>query len=203
MALSLPDGPQDAYDCIADTLGNSQLALRGLTGISYSVTKPLRLYNLRIDDINSKDPLASARAVAWRYILLSAPGDVPVATIDVQDVATRGTSALLSRVHEYFWGVRHSCHVGPIIKGSLASLMTNATRLAEVRFGGIGAEYEPRVLEIPELYAVTIWLHGTEQGWVIPLEEEMASEVQEEKIFANHINALAMQSRGHAQTMQR
>jgi hypothetical protein len=108
-----------------------------------------RVYVAGLGDAVSQDILEKARPIGWRYFILS--GDRLVATAQVSG----RTGSDLSFSHVNY--------------GGMASATAQALALAEER-GQIEEGVDVRVLEIPGLYLVALWLKAKRLDVLIPLD---------------------------------
>lgn len=128
-------------------------SLRRAAPSNLQASEGYRVYTLGLDELEKGDLLSTAKAANWRHLLLQ--GDDAIAEADLAETAG-GEGRIVA------------FHGGPRAKGTLEGLKT-ADSLDDVR----QAEYEPRVLEIPGIYFVALWLHGNgENDLVIPVEPD-------------------------------
>jgi hypothetical protein len=109
---------------------------------------PLPLYNLGLDDLSSADPFSHANLVGWRYPVVGgeAPGLAHLS-------AGTGTPE--------YEGLSH---------GVLAQRLLDAAALAETSFGETGEQYEARLLQIPALRIVALWMAGPSNRFITLLD---------------------------------
>lgn len=106
---------------------------------------------LGVSDLTSGAGLSTARPAAWRYVVRDDGRLLATA-----DAAARGSSHGFSHLNE-----------GPFVQATVEALGT-AERLPEIREG----LFERRLLEVPALFSVSLWLHDPEaadRDVVVPL----------------------------------
>jgi hypothetical protein len=115
------------------------------------VSAPLRVYTLGLEALaRSKAVEASARATGWRFLVEEATE--PVAAAEVQDQTRAAVPAQLTE--------------GPFVR-STADGLRAAERLAPVE----ESAFEVRLLRVPALHLVSLWLHASDRDDLfMPLE---------------------------------
>jgi hypothetical protein len=106
-----------------------------------STAAPHPVYTAGLKDVLAGTLPASALLTGWRYILLD--GDRASAAAEV----TPGQDGEEARLK--------GLSMGPFVGGTVRAVAV-AERLKEVR----ESDYELRLLNIPGLYVVALWLHG-------------------------------------------
>ncbi len=105
---------------------------------------PHRVYILLLPEILAGRGLAAARLVGWRYILMEGPQSVAAAEVNTNDTETEHSFALI--------------HEG---QGSRSlEVLAGLEALPQVR----NTDYELRLLRIPALMTVALWLHADPGG---------------------------------------
>ncbi|MCX5383689.1 hypothetical protein [Streptomyces sp. NBC_00083] len=139
MPLHVPPAPAPALRSVLAALGSPTAvreartpALRTATG-PLTPELPLPLHVL--DGITSGGRTARTRLAGWRF-LISDP-DHPVAAAD-------------TRITPDGWAFSH------FFEGPYIASTQRALRQAEL----LATHFQPRLLSIPELYMLTLWLHG-------------------------------------------
>lgn len=137
---------------VADILAHPHLAHRALGGAAahpLDVAQPHRTYTMTPDDVRARKPLASITPDGWRYLVFAGPR--AAAAVELSIVATPP-------------GLRFA-HVnsGRIVTSTVRALQI-AESLAEVG----QADFEVRLLRVPNLLFVALWLHGP-RDVVLPL----------------------------------
>lgn len=132
----------------AGTLAPLAAAAGGGPGQSLDFSGEHRVYAATLPDVIERKTLQKAKPVGWRYIVLS--GNTAVATAQVSGKSTANVQ---------FSNVNYSN----------AASTVRAIATAEER-GQLTAKTELRVLEIPGIYLVALWLHTNARDVLIPLD---------------------------------
>jgi len=142
--LSPPAGSLRELNSALPRVTRSAAVIRGgLRAEPATITTPRhphRVYVLLLPDILAGQGLAAARLVGWRYILMDGTQAVGAAEVNTNPTETEHNFSL---VHE---------GQGPQVLAALNLLET----VPQVR----NANYELRLLRIPALMTVTLWLHA-------------------------------------------
>jgi hypothetical protein len=115
-------------------------ALRSARADALTVTDPHQVFNLQLDDLRSGAGLNAAKPTGWRYLVRE--GDrVLAAAESVSDPA--GEGPVFSQFNE-----------GPFVPATAGALAVAGSdrRVVDRRF-------TPRLLHIPALHAMALWLH--------------------------------------------
>jgi len=158
MGLNLPPPPKKGLDIIRDALGSlvtqpeSAAYAMAAEGTENIVTAaPHKIYFVGLEDIAAGRVLSAARFVGWRYIILSRDDPRAAAELSVDD---SGGNLEFSQVNQ-----------GPYV-GSTIEGFSFAEGLDEVQTN----DYEVRLIKIPALYIIGLWLHGQAgEDLIIPL----------------------------------
>lgn len=134
-----------ARDAEPDTAATSGAA-RGLTAV-----RPHRMFEIDIADLAASHGIAAARPVGWRWLVHDG-----LHTVGAVEIADRGTGQHGTGQHDSGQPAGH--HIarfteGPFATGTDAALATLRS-LPQVERG----HYELRLLHIPGLYTVALWL---------------------------------------------
>ncbi|HYU25686.1 MAG TPA: hypothetical protein VEO74_10815 [Thermoanaerobaculia bacterium] len=136
-----------------------------------NVTHPHQVFSATIADVLAGLVLANARETTWRFFLVHR-GDEPFAAAEVAGDA-------LSHVNE-----------GPFVDGT-ASAMIKAEQYAASN----EHNYEMRLLRIPALYTLAVWLTAPGDDVLIPAAPApaplVANEVYREESFTSALRPLA------------
>ncbi|MFG2294206.1 hypothetical protein [Streptomyces sp. NPDC048603] len=142
MPLHVPPAPAPALRSVLAALGSPTAvrddhtpALRALQG---PVTAELPLPVHVLDRVSAGGRPPRTRLAAWRFLIRS--GDRFVAAAD-------------TRLTPDGWAFSH------FFEGPYVAATERALRQAE-SLSALGASYQPRLLSVPELYMLTLWLHG-------------------------------------------
>ncbi|MFD1831156.1 hypothetical protein ACFSJS_15940 [Streptomyces desertarenae] len=140
MPLRVQPAPAPALRSVHAALGSPT----GLRGTSAPPGPPARTGTVQpalplplhvLDGITAADGPPRTRLTGWRFLLRDAHGTVGAAE------ATLTADG---------WTFSHFCG-GPFI---------TSTETALARADALPAVYQPRLLSVPELYMMTLWLHG-------------------------------------------
>lgn len=114
-----------------------------------NIAAPHPVYFVGLTDLAEGNFLSAAVLIGWRYILLEGEETIGAATLKVGE-------------DEEQLQFSHVSH-GPFVKNTVEGI-GRAENLPEVQ----GNEFELRLLDIPSLYVVSLWLHG-EEDRLLPL----------------------------------
>ncbi|HEX8738107.1 MAG TPA: hypothetical protein VF721_22425 [Pyrinomonadaceae bacterium] len=157
MSLKSGNPPEKALQVVAEAMQNltetSHEALgstmsRAFNAGGVDVAAPLEVYTLTLEEVIEKD-LRKAEAAGWRYTLLNA--DEPVVAAEVN--SSGGEDAQFSHFN-----------TGPFVEETARAIL-QAESLDEVAEN----DYEARILKIPALYVMALWLHGERDDILIPM----------------------------------
>lgn len=160
MPLRVPPPPPEGLEIISATLSGllstPRLAARVLservddrTVPNLEVAVPHRVYFVGFDDVLQGRILSATQPVGWRYLLLD--GDTARAAVEII-VNEDGNVEGFSHVDE-----------GPFVESMVAGVM-----FAEEFESSREGDYELRLLSIPSLYLIALWLHGAD-NLLVPL----------------------------------
>jgi len=127
-------------------------------------SEPHPVYVATLDALAAGKLLAAAKQTGWRYLL--AQNDEVVAEAELT-VGRRGAKGAKGAKHEdlAFAGLTH----GPFTAATVDGLHA-AERLPQVET----ADYELRLLKVPAVYLVALWLHGANEDILVPLGQPPA-----------------------------
>ncbi len=114
-------------------------ALRAADPAGLTFETPIQVFFLGADDLTAGAGLDAARPVAWRYIVREAGR--PIASAEAATQADGSHS--FSHVNE-----------GPFVESTVDALAA-AGGVPDIR----NAQFERRLLEVPALHSVSLWLH--------------------------------------------
>src|SRR5215471_8534737 len=147
MPLHLPDPPKGVADNVRSTARqfagsdhHSLKALRAAKPDHVDVATPHQVFTMGVDDLTSGAGLDRARPVGWRH-LVEEDGK-PIASSETT-LAQDGTTHVPSHLNE-----------GPFVSAT-AEAVTAAEALPQVA----GADFDLRLLRVPALYFMALWLH--------------------------------------------
>ena len=132
---------------------NMPVAMR-LEALSHSEPHPV--FYAPLDALAGGKLLDAATQSSWRYLLVQDDAAVAEAELSVgrKDAKRAGPKAL------EFLGLTH----GPFTAATIEALAA-AEQLPQVA----AADYELRLLKIPAVYLVALWLHGAKDDILIPM----------------------------------
>ncbi|MET9468148.1 hypothetical protein ABZY44_25800 [Streptomyces sp. NPDC006544] len=145
MPLHVPPAPAPALRSVLAALGSPTAvheahtpALRDLQGpMTAELPLPVHVLDrLNISGLPSGGRPPRTRLTGWRFLIRS--GDRYVAAAD-------------TRLTPDGWAFSH------FFEGPYVAATERALRQAE----SLGKNYQPRLLSVPELYMLTLWLHGS------------------------------------------
>jgi hypothetical protein len=119
-------------------------------------SEPHPVFVATLDDLVAGKLLAAAKQTSWRYLLVQ--GDAAVAEAELGAVR-RGKQRTKGKDLE-FLGLTH----GPFTKATVDALGA-AEQLPQVA----RADYELRLLKVPAVYLIALWLHGGDQDILVPI----------------------------------
>jgi len=158
MSLKTGKAPEKALQAVAEAVQNLKsspdtevmMAMGGSAKAAEKaeVAPPLQVYVLDLKDVGKKS-LKNAQAVGWRYIVMHE--DQPVAAAEVD--AGGGSKVQFSHFN-----------TGPFVEETARAII-QAEGLDEVA----KKDYEARILRIPALYVMALWLHSDKDDIIIPM----------------------------------
>ena len=152
MPLNAPEPPEDYSDAVRRQISafaeNRQFRTRGLREAradTLTVADAHRVFNLGLDDLRAGAGLTAAQPVGWRYLIRD--GDRAVASAESIPDPDRGTPVFAS------------FNEGPFVSATATALAVAAIdrRVADRQFS-------PRLLQVPALNAIAVWLHPDDAG---------------------------------------
>jgi len=147
MPLRIQEPPQNANDAVRSTIEQfAERAMFGTPNLSdanpeeLSLALPHPIYTFTLDDLAREPTLRSARLVGWRYLVEHA--GTPVAAAEV------GIDGKFSQFNE-----------GPFVTATI-----EAVQLAERHPTTSDSSYAVRLIRVPPLYVMALWLHDERGG---------------------------------------
>lgn len=154
MAIKSHQGPSNGQIVMANALA-VRLPLNHATistvGGDLQVGGPLPFYHLALDQLPLDNALDHAIRTGWRY-----PAIVANATGLVDIRGSEGTNSAV---------------FGGLLYGVVAERLIKAAVLAEGALANKPEEYEPRLLDVPALSFLALWLRSSQGDWFISLLE--------------------------------
>ena len=156
MPLRIPDPPEQGMRIIREALSSAinqpsaaAFAIAEAGPENLTTAGPHQIFFVGLSDIAEGRFLDAARAVGWRYIIFDAEQPLAAAELKIGDDEGAVEFSNINR--------------GPFAASTVEGV-ARAESLPVVRDN----DFELRVIEIPALYVVTLWLHG-DQDIIIPL----------------------------------
>jgi hypothetical protein len=147
MPISSPRPPRETLEAVragfeelSSKQGFGTPSLRDADPRRLAVSNPHAVYTLGLADVIAKGGLSEARFVAWRWFVQE--GRRTIASVEVREDAEGGHA--VSEINE-----------GPFVRSS-----SEALEAAETLPVAKDQSYEPRLLKIPGVYLVSLWLHA-------------------------------------------
>jgi hypothetical protein len=157
MPLQLPGPPNGVHDKVrsrlhafADTSKFSTKALRKARKEDLDVSTPHQVFVMGLNDITSGGRLETAQPVGWRYLIEESG----------QLIASAETSSAPDGTEE----------VSAFTEGPFVAATDKAVKAIRKLPKLEAAGYELRLLRIPALYVMALWLHSLVDDLLIPLE---------------------------------
>jgi hypothetical protein len=156
MGLNASKPPDQGLRIVRDALGNLITHGPNVAGImaeslpsQLNIAAPHPVYFVALTNVAQGEILSAATLTGWRYIVLE--GDQTIAAANLRVTDDEGNLQF-----------SHISH-GPFVKNTVEGI-GRAETLPEV----LSNDYELRLLDIPSLYVVSLWLHG-DADRLIPL----------------------------------
>jgi hypothetical protein len=156
MGLNASKPPKQGLQIVRDALGDLITNGPSVAGIiaesmpsQVSIAAPHPVYFVALTDVAEGNLLSVATLTGWRYIMLEGDQTVGAANLRVKE---DGEELQFSHIS-----------YGPFVNSTVEGI-GRAESLPEV----LSNDYELRLLDIPSLYVVSLWLHGNEDR-LIPL----------------------------------
>lgn len=119
-------------------------------------SEPHPVFCVPLDALAGGKLLDAAKQASWRYLLVQ--GDAAIAEAELS-AGRRGAKGAGAKPLE-FLGLTH----GPFAAATVEALGA-AERLPRVA----AADYELRLLKVPAVYLVALWLHGAKDDILVPM----------------------------------
>ena len=152
MPIHVPAAPPDAANALRDAL--SSLIAQPATGghirelaaaAPIDLSAPHPVYVASAQDIVDRQLLVNAQLIGWRTIV--SKDDQPLAAAEVDNANA------LSQVNK-----------GPFVAGTV-----EAVRAATEQVAADARDYELRLLRIPAVYTIALWLHAGDADVLVPV----------------------------------
>lgn len=156
MPLHLPDPPAGVPDKVRSKLhafaeGSqfSTKALRGARKDQLDLSTPHQVFTMGLDDVTSGATLDRAQPVGWRYLIEEGG----------QLIASAETAPAADGSHE----------VAQFTEGPFVAETDKAVKAVRKLPQLEAAGFELRLLRIPALYVMALWLHSPASDLLVPL----------------------------------
>jgi hypothetical protein len=156
MPLHLPEPPSAVPDAVTSKLhafadeGKFTIrALRSSRKEQLALATPHQVFTLGLDDITAGGGLDRARPVGWRYLVQDGGRTVASAETALQPDGTHHASQFTD---------------GPFVAETERAVQA-VQRLPHVA----AADFEVRLLRVPALYVMALWLHAPATDLLVPL----------------------------------
>jgi len=185
MAIFTMGGTPEAIRTVLENVGThlghapegSTMRAMGMATERVSVSQPHRVFSATLEDVMADRLLANARETTTRFFLVR-DADEPFATAEVR-------GAEFDHLNE-----------GPFVLGTARAMVA-----AEQLDASTQRDYEMRLLRIPALYTVAVWLASPADNILIPAapapEPLIADRPYDERAFTDALRPLA-ETRGRA-----
>ena len=132
-------------------------------------SEPHPVYVATLDDLAGGKLLSAARQTGWRYLLVQHDEVVAEAELSAARPAAKGAKGAKksagAKQELTFASLTHGPFSGATVDGLHA-----AERLPQVEKN----DYELRLLKVPAVYLVALWLHGAHEDILVPLGQPPA-----------------------------
>jgi hypothetical protein len=156
MGIIVKTPPPEVLTLVSEAISELALHSSPTAGIlatgdrqEIDIAAPHAVYFVGLEEVAAGNLLSAATLAGWRYLVLSGEEPVGAANVSVTD---EGANLHFSHFSQ-----------GPFVNSTVEGIGV-AESLKEVE----SADYELRLLDIPSLYVVSLWLHGSDDR-IIPL----------------------------------
>lgn len=166
MALSLPDAPAHGFDVVnrsAGALGGGFVPFSDKGAAASFIAQPQPLYTADVEALE-KGLLGSAQLTGWEYVIFTDNSPQAVVELAVNDEAANGLS----------FAALHSRRSAQQLVRTIAA----AEKLAQAK----NLSYKLRLLRVPELYLLAVWLSG-ENDLLLPVPPK-TSKLKGRRVFS-------------------
>jgi len=171
MAIITRNAPRGAATVLAAHLTDILRAKRVPHGMKTEMhpetlahSEPHPVYVATLDDLAAGKLLANAKQTAWRYLLVQHDEVVAEAELTAGRGAAKGAKSARHKNLE-FAGLTHGPFVGATVDG--LHMAENLPQIAK-------ADYELRLLKVPAVYLVALWLHRGDEDILVPIGQPPA-----------------------------
>jgi hypothetical protein len=158
MGLKLPKPPAETQAIVAGAMQRANSfgrlsVMGGATGGAAVVTPvaPHEVYDIGLKELVDGEGLKAAKPVGWRVLVLQ--GNTPVAAVEYS-AAGGGAPASFKSANE-----------GVFVRGTVLGI-SMAEGLPQLK----NEDYELRLLQIPSIYLIALWLQSKDENLFVPLD---------------------------------
>jgi hypothetical protein len=149
MNIIYPSCPPTITQALSSDVTPEILSASGLDGAKFDVGQPHQVYYISPNSLVHEGSLTSARAVAWRNVQYAFGGSVAKEV----DTALDATNTQVTSVNQ----------------GPYSSVPSEQIEALKKREQDGDENFEIRILRIPEVYLVALWLHSFKSDIIIPV----------------------------------
>jgi hypothetical protein len=166
MGLKLPPLPKGADELVSRALHRAMATGRlareaALGGAAVVPAGAHQVYSLGLEDIVGGRTLGDARPTGWRVLVFTGREALASVEFEATATATGGGPAATGDP---------SVNYGPFVRATVDAFAT-AEQHPEV----IAQDYEARLLEVPGLYLMALWLRGDRDSLYLPMSPAPSS----------------------------
>jgi hypothetical protein len=152
MAIHISPAPAEGANVVLSNLALPQTSALGMEAAGRRLPRTLKSYpvfSADLEDVLDDDPglLASARLTSWQYVVFDGKRVVALAEVTHRKPP------------------RYASRQSPVVAEAVVEAIRKAEELDAVK----KADYELRILRVPELYLLAVWLHGPSRDLLIPV----------------------------------
>jgi hypothetical protein len=162
MTTQPPTPPANGVRTVRDALAALEVSpdlkqdfFDGVAAVDIAIDDPIPTYTVGLDDINAGKLTAAAVLTHWRYLLSATKPWRPLATADVG-------------YHDTTWVL------AGVNRGMIATSTAEAVAYARTTPLWKTGDVELRILQVPALYTVLVWLHGATETFLPIFAPEQA-----------------------------
>jgi len=149
MNIIFPSCPPTITQALSSNVAPEILSASGLDGTKLDVGQPHQVYYISPNSLVSERSLASAQVVAWRNVQQAFGGSVAAEV----DIVLDKTNAKVTSINQ----------------GPYSSAPVEQIEALRQREHSEDEDFEIRILRIPEVYLVALWLHSLKSDIIIPV----------------------------------
>jgi len=160
---------QDATN-ILSPLGGEERAME-----PEELLEPLPVYSVGLEELAGHELRPNLQPTSWRYLIWQGNEPVGTADVDADELIEEDSLAAFNHVS----------------RGAPARLLNQALLLAEEEFEHSDEQFDLRILEIPALNRVALWLQSQDRQLFIPyIRPDLLTSDQPPRIEPDFLDAL-------------